>query len=90
VTSGNKVYNLSVTHNRFFAYGGAVVQSWAGSAEDNGGNVCDYNEYHGAFATTKGVTTHNLGQARAAWASYGDGSNDSHSRAGRRLSGSLS
>jgi hypothetical protein len=90
VTSGNKVFNLTVTHNRIFAYGGAVVQSWAGSGEDNGGNVCDYNEYHGAFATTKGVTTHNLGQARAAWASYGDGTNDSHSRAGRRLSGSLS
>jgi hypothetical protein len=64
VTSGNKVYNLSVTHNRFFAYGGAVVQSWAGSAEDNGGNVCDYNEYHGGFATTKGVTTHNLGASK--------------------------
>ncbi len=78
--------NCTFRRNKVITSGASTVFLWV-NAEEGGGNVCDYNTYkvRGTGGTygwgvVKTVTVSSLAVLRAAWAGYGDGSNDSHSR----------
>ncbi len=81
---GAKCQNITLTNNRIGAAGAAGIYSWVGDAGDAGGCVVDYNLYwpngsakYGAVRADNDVST--MDELHAAWAGYGDGSNDSHS-----------
>ncbi len=84
-TTGNKCQNITFTYNRLFSSGVAPLLYWGGDTEDLGGGVCDFNLYlpggsplFGYVRSDPHVLT--LDELKAAWAGYGDGSNDSHSQ----------
>jgi hypothetical protein len=81
----NKCQNVTLTNNRIFATGTGKCLNWGDNVHDLGGGVCDYNVYDprstgklGAVRADADVQT--LAELQAAWAGYGDGSNDTHSR----------
>lgn len=83
--TGNKCGTIEFTENKVIGEGSAAIFSWGGDTEDSGGCVVDKNSYRpngsaafGAVRSDSSVL--NLTELRAAWAGYGDGSNDSHSR----------
>lgn len=83
--AGQKSQGIVVEHNLLFGNGASALFTWSGSSGDDGGSVCDYNVYRhlgsAFFGTVYGTASvKTLAGARAAWAGYGDGSNDSHSR----------
>lgn len=83
--SGQKSQNVTFTGNTVIGLGSASVFSWSDSAGDAGGGVCDYNTYRhfgsGFLGSVYGASSiKTLAGLRTAWADYGDGSNDSHSR----------
>ena len=83
--SGHKVSNYGFTSNVVHSLGSSTIFGIGTvAADDAGGGVCDYNQYdvhgsgkYGLIHTTSGIQ--NLSALQAAWAGYGDGSNDSHS-----------
>lgn len=81
--TGNKSSGVDFQHNIIEVTGTAGALNWAGSAGDNGGGVCDYNTYiihaGASLGTVRGTVVTDLASLQAAWAGYGDGSNDSHS-----------
>lgn len=82
--TGNKCQNVTVTDNLIRAGGAAVLFGWGGDSADLGGGVCDRNRYTGAWGTVRGTTVTSLAGLRAAWAGYGDSSNDGNSGIWRR------
>lgn len=86
--SGNKSSACVITDNRLIAYGSGICMNWGDSTQDAGGGTCDRNIYDvrgtGSLGTFAGTAATTLTAVRAAWAAYGDGSNDSHSRPKRR------
>jgi hypothetical protein len=84
--TGHKCQNITFTYNKIFATGAARAIYWGGASEDNGGGVCDYNTYSPKGTVKLGTiygsadALATLAALRAAWAGYGDGSNDLHSR----------
>lgn len=84
VNSTTKCENITLTYNKIRGSGSTRLLLWGNDTHDAGGGVCDYNRYQpngtnkfGNVRDTLGITT--LAGLRAAWAGYGDGSNDSHS-----------
>lgn len=82
--TANKSGTVTFTHNTVLGSGTSGIYSWADSTGDSGGCVVDYNSYvpigsakFGAVRADASVL--DLAELRAAWAGYGDGSNDSHS-----------
>jgi hypothetical protein len=83
--SNTKVTNYTFTHNTVSVSGaGAVMSILPIATDDGGGGVVDYNAYtpggtgkYGQVHLTTGIQA--LAAVQAAWAGYGDGSNDSHS-----------
>jgi Right handed beta helix region len=80
----NKCLGVTCEHNMLVATGTAGCLEWAGDTGDAGGGVCDYNKYgprgSGLLGSVRAdASVANLSELRAAWAGYGDGSNDSHS-----------
>ena len=83
--SGHKCGTITLTGNTIIAKGAAGIFTWEGDASDTGGCVVDYNAYgiqgvdkFGEVRADLAVLT--FAELRAAWAGYGDGSNDLHSR----------
>ena len=77
--TGHKCQNNIFTYNTVICTGTAALFSWPVAADD-GGLVCDYNKYRaGTWGAVLGTTVTDMPSLRAAWAGYGDGSNDSHS-----------
>jgi hypothetical protein len=83
--SGNRCQNVTFTNNQVVGSGTASLLDWQDSVGDVGGGVCDYNAYtpggSGGWGAVRGSAVTNLASQQAAWAGYGDGSNDSHSTA---------
>jgi parallel beta-helix repeat protein len=82
--STRKAGNNTFTGNKIFLYGAATLYYVLGDAGDSGGNVLNNNEIHlcgtGKFGEVRGtVAIATLAGLLAAWASYGNGSNDSTS-----------
>lgn len=87
-----KCQNITVTRNKIKGSGSARLLLWGNDTHDAGGGVCDFNQYKpggsNKFGNVRSATNiATLTDLRAAWAGYGDGSNDSHSRV---LRGSMS
>jgi parallel beta-helix repeat protein len=83
--SAVKVQNITITGNKVKASGASSIFNWGGDADDAGGCVIDKNVYSPKSATKFGVVRADahvlsLAELRAAWAGYGDGSNDGGSR----------
>ncbi len=78
--------NIDFQHNRVRATGAAKLFAWADDTGDAGGGVCNYNTYKtgpvsAPFGSVRGdAHVNTLAELRAAWAGYGDGSNDGHSK----------
>ncbi len=88
--ASQKCADIVLSNNKIACYGSGALLSWPDSSGDAGGGVCDYNLYRpagvGKFGTVRGVANiRSLLDLRAAWAGYGDDSNDSHSRKVSRL-----
>jgi hypothetical protein len=83
--SGQKSSGVALNNNRFIVYDAGSIFSWSDSSGDGGGSVSDYNRYHaggsGKFGSVYGTANiKTLAGVKAAWSTYGDGSNDRHSR----------
>jgi hypothetical protein len=80
---GAKSGNVTLTGNTIVGTGTADIFYWSGDTGDSGGCVVDYNTYilrNGAtLGNVRGTAVTTLAELQAAWAGYGDGSNDSHS-----------
>lgn len=82
--TGNKCGTITFTQNKVLGTGTAALFAWGGDVADSGGCVVDYNRYRpygtAKFGAVRGdADVQTLAELRAAWAGYGDGSNDSHS-----------
>jgi hypothetical protein len=76
--------NLTITHNLMDAEGTSQIYNIGPLVQDAGGVVSDYNIYYPAGSGLYGavhadMSVANFAELRAAWAGYGDGSNDLHS-----------
>lgn len=79
-----KCQDITLTYNRIIGSGSERLLLWGNDTHDAGGGVVDYNRYKaggtnkfGNVRDTSNIQT--IAALRAAWAGYGDGSNDSHS-----------
>ena len=84
-TNSAKCQNIDFRYNRLFGVGSAMLLDWGDDVDDLGGGICDYNIYSPHGSGKLGVVradphVASLAELRAAWAGYGAGSNDSHSR----------
>lgn len=82
--TGHKSGTVTCTNNTLMGAGASKLFFWLGDAADLGGGVCDYNQYQPNGSAKFGAVradadVQNITELRAAWAGYGDGSNDSHS-----------
>jgi hypothetical protein len=82
--NGDKCQNITFRYNRLFGFGTSHLISWGDDTHDAGGGVCNYNVYspHGSsgIGDIRGSNVASLAAMRAAWAGYGDSSNDGRSR----------
>jgi uncharacterized protein YjbI with pentapeptide repeats len=84
--AGAKSGNVTLTGNTIVGTGTSDIYYWSGDTGDSGGCVVDNNEYtpggSAKFGSVRADTdVQTLAELQAAWAGYGDGSNDSHSTA---------
>lgn len=80
----DKCSGVIFEHNMLIATGSAGCLEWTDDTGDAGGGVCDYNKYgprgSGLLGSVRAdASVANLAELHAAWADYGDSSNDSHS-----------
>jgi hypothetical protein len=80
-----KCGNINFQNNIIKGTGTSRLFDWGDTVDDSGGSVCDHNHYSPrgtnkfgtVWGSADGLAT--LAALIAAWATYGDGSNDSHS-----------
>lgn len=80
----NKSSGVNFQYNTLMGSAASYLLLWPDSTEDAGGGICDYNKYRpkgtGKFGAVRGdASVLTIEELRAAWADYGDASNDSHS-----------
>lgn len=84
-STGNTFGSLTITDNRALSIGAGSVYNWNGASDAGTSCVVDRNRYRplgsGRFGAVRGdAAVLSMRELRAAWADYGAGTNDSHSR----------
>ncbi len=90
--TGAKNQDWTLSDNRLDALTSGALFNVGGALHDAGGGVCNSNFYlapAGRWGTLRGAPLYHLLGLRAAWAGYGDGSNDRRSMAWRPAAAEL-
>jgi hypothetical protein len=84
-TNNDKCSVVNFQNNKVIGTGTSRLFDWGDATDDSGGSVCDHNHYlptgtnklGSVWGSADGLAT--MLALRAAWATYGDGSNDGYS-----------